>query len=131
MASDEGPIESISAVTLVTGRMDEAVAFYEALGFVRLYGGPNADFTSFRAGVQYLNLQQVDGRGATGSIWGRVIFYVADVDAMHERVVAAGFAPETLPADAPWRERYFHVRDPDGHQLSFARPLPPQAPTPF
>jgi uncharacterized glyoxalase superfamily protein PhnB len=29
----------------------------------------------------------------------------------------------TEPADAPWGERYFHVRDPDGHELSFARPL--------
>ena len=27
------------------------------------------------------------------------------------------------PADAPWGERYFHVLDPDGHELSFARLL--------
>jgi uncharacterized glyoxalase superfamily protein PhnB len=27
------------------------------------------------------------------------------------------------PSDAPWGERYFHVTDPDGHELSFARPL--------
>ncbi|MGH8701888.1 MAG: VOC family protein, partial [Burkholderiales bacterium] len=27
------------------------------------------------------------------------------------------------PADAPWGERYFHISDPDGHELSFARPL--------
>jgi uncharacterized glyoxalase superfamily protein PhnB len=26
------------------------------------------------------------------------------------------------PRDAPWGERYFHMRDPDGHELSFARP---------
>ena len=26
------------------------------------------------------------------------------------------------PRDAPWGERYFHMRDPDGHELSSARP---------
>ena len=35
----------------------------------------------------------------------------------------AGHRPEFPPRDAPWGERYFHVRDPDGHELSFARPL--------
>jgi Tn3 transposase DDE domain len=34
-----------------------------------------------------------------------------------------GFDPE-IPKDASWGERYFHMPDPDGHQLSFARPLP-------
>jgi len=28
-----------------------------------------------------------------------------------------------MPADAPWGERYFHILDPDGHELSFARRL--------
>ena len=58
-----------------------------------------------------------------GEPWGRVIFYVDDVDAMHHRAVAAGIHPSFAPADAPWGERYFHVRDPDGHELSFARLL--------
>ncbi|MHC4164482.1 MAG: VOC family protein, partial [Planctomycetota bacterium] len=30
---------------------------------------------------------------------------------------------EAAPADAEWGERYFHITDPDGHELSFARPL--------
>ena len=42
---------------------------------------------------------------------------------MHTRIVEAGYAPEFEPRDAPWGERFFHVRDPDGHELSFARPL--------
>ncbi|MEC7657646.1 MAG: VOC family protein, partial [Pseudomonadota bacterium] len=25
--------------------------------------------------------------------------------------------------DASWGERYFHITDPDGHELSFAHPL--------
>jgi len=52
-----------------------------------------------------------------------VVFWVDDVDAAHARVVEHGYLPETAPAAATWGERYFHVRDPDGHELSFARPL--------
>ena len=33
-----------------------------------------------------------------------------------------GFNPEN-PRDASWGERYFHMADPDGHELSFARPI--------
>ena len=51
------------------------------------------------------------------------MLWVDDVDAMYKRTLAAGFAPETKPTDAPWGERYFHIHDPDGHELSFARPL--------
>ena len=52
-----GPVERISAVTLVTDRMAEAVAFYQGVGFRLLYGGPQALFTSFQVGDGYLNLQ--------------------------------------------------------------------------
>ena len=57
--------------------------------------------------------------------WGRVIFRVADVDALHERALAAGYRPTTAPRGAEWGERFFHPTDPDGHDLSFARPLRP------
>ena len=40
-------------------------------------------------------------------------------------MVEAGYAPDGEPADAPWRERYYHITDPDGHEISFARPLEP------
>ena len=53
----------------------------------------------------------------------RVIFYHSDVDALHASVVAAGYPPKTAPRDADWGERFFHLTDPDGHELSFARPL--------
>lgn len=117
-----GPVERISAVTLHTADMRRAVAFYEALGFEVLYGGADEAFTSFAVGTGFLNLQLVEA-GTSQPVWGRVIFYVDDVDAMHERVTGAGYRAMTLPTDAPWGERYFHVHDPDGHELSFARPL--------
>ena len=41
------------------------------------------------------------------------------------RALAAGYQPATVPRDAEWGERFFHLVDPDGHELSFARPLLP------
>jgi uncharacterized glyoxalase superfamily protein PhnB len=41
----------------------------------------------------------------------------------YRRVLTAGLDPETSLPDAPRGERYFHIHDPDGHELSFARPL--------
>jgi catechol 2,3-dioxygenase-like lactoylglutathione lyase family enzyme len=103
--------------------MHASVEFYQALGFHLLYGGREAHFTSFRAGAGYLNLQLGTGGAPARTVWGRVVLWVDDVDAMHQRAVGAGFHPDSSPADAPWGERYFHIRDPGGHELSFARPL--------
>lgn len=104
-----------------------ATGFYRSVGFELLYGGATADFTSFRAGIGFLNLQLSNGYEYSGRIWGRIIFWVDDVDAMYERVRSIGAEPEAAPSDAPWGERFFHVRDPDGHELSFARPLEPNS----
>jgi uncharacterized glyoxalase superfamily protein PhnB len=115
-------IEALSAITLATHDMARAVRFYQALGFALRYGGEQADFTSFTVGTSYLNLitQPAERRW---SWWGRAIFYVADVDALYDQAVHAGLSPQAPPRDASWGERYFHLTDPDGHELSFARPL--------
>ena len=115
-------IESISAITLATHDMLRAVRFYRSLGFDMLYGGETASFTSFRAGPGYLNLI-AQGKEKQWSWWGRIIFHVTDVDALYEQARQAGYPPSTIPRDAEWGERYFHLTDPDGHELSFARPL--------
>jgi predicted enzyme related to lactoylglutathione lyase len=115
-------IESLSAVTLATHDMARAVRFYEALGFALTYGGPQAPFTTFRAGSGFLNLV-AEAPSRQWSWWGRAIFHVASVDETYRRAVEAGLQPQAPPADAEWGERYFHLTDPDGHELSFARPL--------
>jgi len=115
-------IEKISAVTLKVASMTNSVRFYrDVLGMALVYGGEDAFFSSLRAKDAedpILNLEQV--RPVPG--WGRMIFYVADVDAFWEFLRGKGFNPEK-PRDASWGERYFHMLDPDGHELSFARPL--------
>jgi uncharacterized glyoxalase superfamily protein PhnB len=50
-------------------------------------------------------------------------FYHSDADGLYARLVAAGCRIEVPPRDAEWGERFFHITDPDGHELSFARPL--------
>jgi catechol 2,3-dioxygenase-like lactoylglutathione lyase family enzyme len=115
-------LTGISAVTLATHDMSRAVAFYGALGFVLKFGGPNARFTSFHAGTGYLNLAAMPGE-RTWTWWGRAIFYVDDVDTQYELAVSAGLTPEFSPRNGSWGERYFHIVDPDGHELSFARPI--------
>ena len=112
-------IESLSAVTLATHDMARAVAFYRMLGFEIAHGGVDAAFTSFRAGTGFLNLVAQPAE-EKWSWWGRVIFYHPDIDSLHERVIAAGYRPDTAPRDAQWGERFFHLTDPDGHELSFA-----------
>lgn len=114
-------LTGISAVALSTHDMAASVAFYRALGFVLTFGGEEAPFSSLRCGTSYLNL--VSNPDTAREWWGRVIFHVSDVDAMYDRALKNGFPIEAPPRDAEWGERYFHVTDPAGHELSFAKPL--------
>lgn len=46
--------------------------------------------------------------------------YCADVDALHGRAADAGAAVLSPPTDMFWGDRVVRLRDPDGHQWSFA-----------
>lgn len=119
---DAVEFESIDAVTLATHDMSRAVGFYESLGLERRYGGPESEFTSFHVGAGYLNLI-VQPPDVEWAWWGRLILHVSDVDAVYRRALDLGLSPEEAPRDAEWGERYFHLTDPDGHELSFAKLL--------
>jgi catechol 2,3-dioxygenase-like lactoylglutathione lyase family enzyme len=115
-------IERVSAITLRVSNMKVSLQFYrDVLGMKMVYGGDRSSFSSLRANdleSAILNLEEGDGV----SRWGRIIFHVTDVDSFWTLLKKEGFDPE-LPRDASWGEHYFHVLDPDGHQLSFARLL--------
>jgi catechol 2,3-dioxygenase-like lactoylglutathione lyase family enzyme len=113
-------IDHISAVTLPVTDMGRSVAFYERLGFAVSYGGPDAPFTTLRAGDSVINLRRVPFSASRG--WGRVILRVRGVDALHEHLCRRGLAPPA-PEDAEWGERYFEIADPDGFVISFAQSL--------
>jgi len=113
-------ISHISAITLVVGDMARSVKFYSKLGLSLVYGGPEADFTTFQAGEGCINLIHGDPNKGW---WGRVVLRVEGVDSLYDRLTEAGLEPEAPPRDAGWGERFFHLRDPDGHELSFAQLL--------
>ena len=114
------PIERISAITLAVRDMTRAVAFYEKLGFRLFYGGADFGFSSLRAGEAIVNLAASSAYDQAW--WGRIVFRVADVDAQYRALVTNKLKVQA-PKNAHWGERYFHVRDPDGHELSFAEVL--------
>lgn len=115
-------VEKISAITLTVRDMGASVRFYkDILGLKMLYGGEEASFSSFRTGGADSAILNLELGQAVGD-WGRIIFHVSDVDEVWVYLTEKGFNPER-PRDAPWGERYFHMLDPDGHELSFARPL--------
>jgi len=116
----------INAITLTTARMEESIRFYEALGFHVAHGDGASDFVTMAFGNDrqcFVNLIAVATDADVANGWGRAIFHVDDVDALHDRIVARGLSPRAVPRDASWGERMFPIFDPNGHDLSFARPL--------
>jgi catechol 2,3-dioxygenase-like lactoylglutathione lyase family enzyme len=115
-------VEKVSAVTFRVTNMRVSVEFYrDVLGMELIYGGEDSYFSSLRANEAesaILNLE----KGHPGGRWGRLILYVTDVDAFWTHLKEKGFDP-AKPQNGAWGERYFHMPDPDGHELSFARPL--------
>jgi uncharacterized glyoxalase superfamily protein PhnB len=86
-----------------------------------IYGDENGSFSSLRTKDgkhPILNLEH----GNPATQWGRLIFYVSDVDGFWAYCKEMGLHPES-PRDASWGERYFHISDLDGHEVSFARPI--------
>jgi catechol 2,3-dioxygenase-like lactoylglutathione lyase family enzyme len=113
-------IDHISAVTLAVRDMAESVVFYRKVGLDVSYGGPDAPFTTMRAGQSVINLRQA--ATSAGSSWNRVILRVRGVDALHRELVEKGLGP-TAPRDAEWGERYVELPDPQGIVISFAEVL--------
>ncbi len=115
-------VEKISAITIKVSDMARSVHFYNGLlGMKILYGGESACFSSLQtlgAKDTILNLE----KGHVTPDWGRIIFYVGDVDKCWAYLKEKEYNPDR-PRDAEWGERYFHLHDPDGHELSFAQPV--------
>jgi catechol 2,3-dioxygenase-like lactoylglutathione lyase family enzyme len=119
--------------------MENSCKFYSRLpGFRLVYGGDNYSFTTFELGEEEvkmcLNLEFTSddvspSAGGAGKRrdFGRVIFHTKNVDDLYQymksdNAISDVITFENEPVYAPWGERFFHVRDPDGYQLSFAQP---------
>ena len=129
----------ISAVTLIIKNMKRSCNFYSQIpGFKLVYGGSADDsFTTYKIGnpSSYLNLElNLDSNINNTTNYldqghcGRIIFHTDDVDKLYSylkgnKEISNMISFENEPTDAPWKERYFHIREPDGYQLSFATPI--------
>ena len=109
-------------ITIKVDDMARSVHFYSRLlGLKVLYGGENTYFPSLQTlGTKdtILNLE----KGQVTPVWGRIIFHVKNVDRFWAHMKEKEFGP-ARPRGAAWGERYFHLDDPDGHDLSFAQPI--------
>ena len=136
-------VYAISAVTLFIENMERSCKFYSLIpGFKLVYGGsPTDSFTTYEVGSDefknnpktFLNLELASLIGPDSNIddrrkhFGRIIFHTEDVDKLYfylkkNHDLSTAILIENEPRDAPWGERYFHIREPDGYQLSFAEP---------
>jgi catechol 2,3-dioxygenase-like lactoylglutathione lyase family enzyme len=143
----------ISAITLRVKDMEKSCTLYSKIpGFSLTYGGKASDrFTTFEIGkgsktTMYLNLELIEkeeeekdssdfykksnlGRKMKGSEdFGRIIFHSENVDKLfsymkQDEYISKSIVFENEPTNAPWGERFFHIREPNGYQLSFAQPL--------
>jgi catechol 2,3-dioxygenase-like lactoylglutathione lyase family enzyme len=134
--NDLSEVYRISAVTLLIKNMKMSCSFYSEIpGFKLVYGGSSNDtFTTFEIGEHipkdYLNLELYDTTTTNYARkhFGRIIFHTEDVDKLYLYMKSnSNFSNiisfEDEPRDASWGERYFHIREPDGYQLSFAMPI--------
>ena len=122
-------VTKISAVTLLVSDMNKSVDFYSRIpNFKIVYGGPDNEFTSFLiddTAKSYLNLKL---NKTHSTDFGRIIFYTDDVDELFaymqdDKTISGLGKLESKPLDASWGERFFHLLDPDGYNLSFATPF--------
>jgi catechol 2,3-dioxygenase-like lactoylglutathione lyase family enzyme len=132
-------VHKISAVTLIIKNMKRSCNFYSEIpGFKLVYGGsPDDTFTTYEIGdvpKMYLNLElNITNNCHTDNErkiqrFGRIIFHTEDVDKLYSYFksnigISTVISFENEPTDAVWGERYFHIREPDGYQLSFAKPF--------
>jgi catechol 2,3-dioxygenase-like lactoylglutathione lyase family enzyme len=135
-------IYKISAVTLIIENMKKSCSFYSQIpGFKLVYGGSSDDtFTTFEIEQEHiskmcLNLElsitnnnNRHNHQRKRKNFGRIIFYTEDVDRLYSyfrsnKNISNLISFENEPTNAAWGERYFHIREPDGYQLSFAKPI--------
>ncbi|MFF3499664.1 VOC family protein [Streptomyces sp. NPDC003247] len=124
------------AIGLVVSDMAASVAFYRRLGFAFPDGAerePHAE-AGPPGGVRLL-LDTEESVRSFHPAWrapaggGRASLALrcdgpAEVDAVYEDLVGAGYHGELKPWDAFWGQRYAVVLDPDGNGVDLFAPLP-------
>lgn len=123
---------------LLVSDLDRALAFYcDACGFHLRFSRPEDGFAYIALGRAQIMLEEIsDEAWLTGPLerpFGRGInlqIEIADVAALHQRLVEHGLPVFSPPETAWYREDaiehgqiQFLVQDPDGYLLRFVQPL--------
>ena len=126
---------------LIAEDMDATIAFYRELGLdipedaiwrtstgahhvdLTMPGGMVLHFDSEALTKHYdQGWKPPTGRG-TRSVFTFKVESRAEVDRIHDKLVAAGHESSQPPFDAFWGARYTIIVDPDGHIRVFGQPL--------
>jgi uncharacterized glyoxalase superfamily protein PhnB len=122
-----------TVVEIATKDMASALAFYRLLGLdigepdgphveVDLPGGNRLAFDEEQIiAAMHPGWKPPTQQGRVAIAFGAAS--PADVDALYERVTAAGHPGALKPFDAPWGQRYATVTDPDGTSVDLFCPL--------
>src|SRR5260370_36890421 len=101
-------VEKISAITIKVNDMARSVHFYTMLlGLKVLYGGENPSFFSLQTLGAKDTLLKLE-KGHMTPPWGRIIFYVENVDSFLAHLKEKGIVSAKPPASA-WGGREFHL----------------------
>lgn len=125
---------SLDAIGVVVRNMKTALSFYQLFGLsFTAFGEDDHHYeATTSSGVRLmLDSEELiaklhpDHRYSDG---GRISLGFAqqspaEVDALHAKIAAAGFATDREPFDAFWGQRYCTVKDPDGNIVALFAPL--------
>jgi uncharacterized glyoxalase superfamily protein PhnB len=85
---------------------------------------------ALKAGEIRILLNQDDGKRGWDRVKGEGFSFqlttAQDIDAIADRIRAAGGELATEPADMPWGVRSFRMVDPDGYRFAVSSPRPQQ-----
>lgn len=112
---------------IATSDLDRLLRFYtELFGAVQFLRVPD-DGPMFYVGLSVGNseLGLVVNNDIEGGTSGRMLLSidVPSVDALLERVEAAGGTVLGPPNDMPWGQRVAHISDPDGNDVNLTQPI--------
>ena len=140
LSGHAGPLTAALVPELDVSDLTQSLAFYVGvLGFSVAYERPEEGFAFIRRGGAEMMLETAAGPGRrfrTASLerpFGRGVnlqISVADIHALHDRVIAAGLSPLIILEECWYRRgdsetglRQFVLADPDGYLLRFAEAL--------
>jgi uncharacterized glyoxalase superfamily protein PhnB len=129
-------VPSLNAIGIVSKDLGASIRFYRLLGVK--FPEPEGDHveavlpSGLRLMLDDLELIKQLDREWTAPKGHRIGLAFecaspAEVDAVHARITAAGHRSKAAPWDAPWRQRYAQVVDPDGNVVDLFAALPGQA----